>query len=360
MKYLITTCCKEKRTDKKILPAIDRYLDPRIKHVLNISKVSNSGFVILSGKYGILEPEEQIPYYDKILTEEEVDEMVKKVTIQLKKLDISELIVYGLDKNTFHSWRPYYSVLEKACALLNIPYSEKIIVTPKIFALVGDFGSGKTSLRREFSKYDKYFIGNDLFGYLHTEDFERFDLEQDKPKAYRLNYYRDLLLESSEKELAINDEDILELLAYEFSYFVNGEKDVYASLKDILKLYRNERPCLFPIGYIDLKCQLDISDDRIYKRDISERITPEYFKSVLTNLSYRKFYNEIFKFIPYNRLLKIDTSHLSLKEVYDKTEPFVNKVLLEDYVLIDIFEYIEKLNIEMMKKEVLRTYGNSR
>ena len=125
-------------------------------------------------------------------------------------------------------------------------------------------------------------------------------------------------------------------------------------------MYRNERPCLFPIGYIDLKCQLDISDDRIYKRDISERITPEYFKSVLTNLSYRKFYNEIFKFIPYNRLLKIDTSHLSLKEVYDKTEPFVNKVLLEDYVLIDIFEYIEKLNIEMMKKEVLRTYGNSR
>jgi hypothetical protein len=127
LKYLITTCCKEKRTNTKLLPAIDRYLDPRIKHVFNIARDINAGFVILSGKYGLLKPEELIPYYDKVLTDKEVDEMVSKVTNQLRKLDVSELIVYGLDKNTFHGWRPYYTVLEKACTQLDILYSEKII-----------------------------------------------------------------------------------------------------------------------------------------------------------------------------------------------------------------------------------------
>lgn len=360
MKYLVTTCCKEKRNDKKLLPVIDRYLDPRLRQVFNISKDLNTEFLILSGKYGLLRPNDLIPYYDQILTDEQVAKLVERVLNQLQTLKVSELIIYGKDKNTNQSWKPYYAVLQSACEKLKILYSEEIVVTPKIFSLVGDFSSGKTSLRREFSKYDKYFIGNDLFAYLHADEFNKFDLEKDKPKAFRLNYYRDLLLESSKKEVAVYDEDVLELLAYEFSCIVRSDSNIFDSLKSDLKLYRSKKPYLYPIGYIDLRCPIDVSEKRISIRDLTERITPDYFKSSLTKIAYRKFYDELFKYIPNNRKLQIDTSLLSLKDVFATTEAFINRVLLEDFALINVFDYLDKLDLVKMKEGVLSIYDKTR
>lgn len=360
MKYLLTICSKEKRTDEKLLPAIERYLDPRIIQVFNISQDLDTGFLIFSGKYGILEPDELIPYYDQILLEDQVDSMVKKVLPQLEKLQVSELVVYGKNKETNLSWRPYYDVLRIACENLKIRHSEKLIVTPKIFALIGDFGAGKTSLRREFLENKSYFVGNDLFSYLHTDAFTEFALEKGKSKAFRLNYYRDSLLEISAKEIAINDEDALELLAYEFSRIVRGDSDIYEPLKNDLKLYRTKKPYLNPIGYVDLICPIEESEIRISLRDSIERITPDYFKEVLTKISYRKFYDEVFKNIPESRKLRIDTSRLSLKEVFDKTESFIRKVLKEDYCLLNIFDYLDNLDLEEIKKEVLITYDSTK
>lgn len=357
MKYLITTCSKEKRQDEKLLPALERYLDPRIKQVYNKSKDLKVGFLILSGKYGILDSDELIPYYDQILLETQVSDMVERVLPQLKKFKVTELVVYGKNEQTNPSWRPYYEVLRISCEKLKIDYSEEIIITPKVFALVGDFGAGKTSLRRMFSQDKKYFIGNDLFSYLHTEDFINLELYRDKSKAYRLNYFRDCLLEKSGKEIAIHDEDILELLAYEFSCKVRDDSDIYESLKEELYIYRNNRPYFYPVGYIDLLCPIKESEKRIALRDATERLTPDYFKQVLTKLSYRHFYDEVFKFIPENRKLRIDTTSLSLGEVYNKSESFIQQVLSEDYYLLNVFIYLENLNLELMKREVLAEYA---
>jgi cytoplasmic iron level regulating protein YaaA (DUF328/UPF0246 family) len=45
-------------------------------------------FLILSGKYGILEPSDPIPYYDHLLQSSEVSEHSKKVADQLETLGV--------------------------------------------------------------------------------------------------------------------------------------------------------------------------------------------------------------------------------------------------------------------------------
>ena len=325
-----------------------------------MAKDAHAGFLILSGKYGLLSSGDPIPYYDQLLIDDGVNELIDKVTPQLQKLSTSELTVYGKDKAINQSWRPYYAVLHGACKKLGIPYSEKIIVTPKIFALVGDFGSGKTSLRRNFSKYPYYFLGGDLFGYLDTDDFRKFSLAKAKPKVFRLNYYRDLLLESSEQELAIYDEDVAELLAYEFSRIARGESNIFDTLKNDLRLYRVKKPQLFPVGYIDLKCSLAVSEKRIHAREITERPTPGYFKNVRTKIAYRVFYNELFKHVPKDRVLQIDTGCLSPKTVFELTRRFFNKVLIEDYKFLNIFDYLDKLDLDEMKKRVAALYDKTK
>lgn len=130
MKYIITTCCKDKRLDEALLPSIDRYLDPRIKKVFNIAKKSGDGFLILSGKYGILKPEDPIPYYDQILLEENVPEIVDLVVPRFRELRVAEIIVYGKDASLDLGWIPYYSVLKKSCEKLGIVYSEVILNEP--------------------------------------------------------------------------------------------------------------------------------------------------------------------------------------------------------------------------------------
>ncbi len=127
MKYVITTCCKEKRLDKGKLPAIERYLEPRIHYAHKKSKELGCGFLIFSGKFGILEPHHKIPYYDLKLEKEMVKPTVKKVCQQLKILDATEIIFYGKDKKTNPDWLPYYEVIERACQTLNIKLTEEVI-----------------------------------------------------------------------------------------------------------------------------------------------------------------------------------------------------------------------------------------
>ena len=114
MEFFCTTCCKEKRTDPGNLPAIERYLSERIRRVHRESMDKGRRMLIFSGKFGLLRPEEPIPWYDQKLESDGVGEIVPSLVNQLREYGASKLIFFCRPKNT-EGWQPYHEALETAC-----------------------------------------------------------------------------------------------------------------------------------------------------------------------------------------------------------------------------------------------------
>jgi hypothetical protein len=119
MEFVCTICCKEKRTDTSLLPAIDRYLSTRIAFAYDESRRLGRPMLILSGKYGLLRPEDPIPWYDQKLVMEAVPEIVPVIASRLTKLGVSHIIFYCRTKTDL-DWRPYHAALEQACQMQNV------------------------------------------------------------------------------------------------------------------------------------------------------------------------------------------------------------------------------------------------
>lgn len=126
MEFLCTICCKRKRRDAQPLPALERYVSRRIRFVWQESLRLQKPLLILSGKYGLLEPDEKIPWYDQALRFTEVELLAVKIMKQLSAHCVSRLIFYALPRRT-RGWRPYYTALEKACAALGVALRCKIL-----------------------------------------------------------------------------------------------------------------------------------------------------------------------------------------------------------------------------------------
>jgi len=119
MEYLCTTCCKRKRRDEQPLPALERYLSRRIRFVWEESRRLNKPLLILSGKYGLVKPDEKIPWYDQALHSDGVEALAQKAAQQLWARGATSLRFYALPRNT-RGWQPYYDVIEKTCAQLGL------------------------------------------------------------------------------------------------------------------------------------------------------------------------------------------------------------------------------------------------
>ena len=63
----------KKTTQEKAMLAIQLYDSERISKVFKLAKSQNTKFVILSGKYGLVEAHQQINYYDHLLDQTEVE-----------------------------------------------------------------------------------------------------------------------------------------------------------------------------------------------------------------------------------------------------------------------------------------------
>lgn len=67
------------------MPAINRYISPRIEKTMKLAETQNADFLILSGKFGLLRPLDPIPWYDHMLTPDEVSAMAQKIAPQLSR-----------------------------------------------------------------------------------------------------------------------------------------------------------------------------------------------------------------------------------------------------------------------------------
>ena len=110
-------CSRAKRYNQELLPARQRYTGSHISKVEEVARQKEQPFFILSGRYGFVSADEAIPYYDHLLTREEVNALAMKVRFQLKTHGVTECHFYTKRKS---NWEPYLDVLIHAARALNV------------------------------------------------------------------------------------------------------------------------------------------------------------------------------------------------------------------------------------------------
>jgi hypothetical protein len=94
----ITYCSRRKNESAGLLPAVDRYAAPRIKRVRELAASHDARFLIFSGKFGMLKPDEAIPYYDQKLSSSEIPAMALKISGPIGAFDKVVFWVDPLDE----------------------------------------------------------------------------------------------------------------------------------------------------------------------------------------------------------------------------------------------------------------------
>lgn len=126
MTVFLTYCSAEKETYEHPLPAINRYRSDRIRRIYSAAESAGTGFFILSGEYGLLKPNEPIPYYDHLLVGDEVETHSFKVADQIKQHGITQIIFFTLPVAADEKLAAYHACLRLACqtAAINLSFVE--------------------------------------------------------------------------------------------------------------------------------------------------------------------------------------------------------------------------------------------
>lgn len=90
----VTICCREKDTAGGGMPAIERYRSKRIEAVRRAAAEAGLSFYILSGRFGLLRPEDHIPYYDYLLPPEEAAGISVGIRKRLRQDGIGRVILF--------------------------------------------------------------------------------------------------------------------------------------------------------------------------------------------------------------------------------------------------------------------------
>lgn len=126
MTVFSTYCSAEKETTDSPLPAIQRYRSDRIKRIYSAALTCGAGFFILSGEFGLLKPNELIPYYDHLLISDEIEAHSFKVAEQIRQHGITQIIFFTSPVAVDEKLEPYHASLRLACqkASINLSFVE--------------------------------------------------------------------------------------------------------------------------------------------------------------------------------------------------------------------------------------------
>ncbi len=112
-----TYCSAAKHRARAPMPAIRRYLSPRIRLVYRMSREAGSSFAILSGEFGLLGPYAGIPYYDHLLLAREVAALVPRVAAHLSRKRIRSVRFFHEPLKGRPNLKPYLAAICLACRL---------------------------------------------------------------------------------------------------------------------------------------------------------------------------------------------------------------------------------------------------
>jgi len=125
MKLHVTYCSKNKDRTRKDLPAIERYQSQRIEKVKALADEKSEKFAILSGKYGLIGPKKEIPFYDELLREKNIPELLTGVKSFLQTKNVEKVIYYT--KKVENERRPYFKLIKIACDATGVEF-EKVTI----------------------------------------------------------------------------------------------------------------------------------------------------------------------------------------------------------------------------------------
>ena len=113
----VTICSRAKDERPGLLPARRRYIGTHIGKVEEVAGDMGLPFFIISGIHGMISPEERIQYYDHELQLSEVEELSRRITEELKDLEVREVCLYTKQKPI---WKRYQEALWRATRVLEI------------------------------------------------------------------------------------------------------------------------------------------------------------------------------------------------------------------------------------------------
>ena len=120
-------CSARKRPDPGPLPALARYDSARLREVARLAAADGARLLILSGRYGLLAPEAEIPWYDHRLSADEVPEMVARVVAQLREERVAVLVWFTVAPAVDPGVTPYGDVARGAAAAAGVAWRERLV-----------------------------------------------------------------------------------------------------------------------------------------------------------------------------------------------------------------------------------------
>ena len=122
-----TYCSAQKNYSRKAMLAIQLYESERISKVFKLAKSQNTKFVILSGKYGLVEAHQQINYYDHLLDQTEVESHSGVMASQIATKDISEIVFFTNPLEKDPNLLTYLRCIKRACEIAKIELMVQVI-----------------------------------------------------------------------------------------------------------------------------------------------------------------------------------------------------------------------------------------
>jgi hypothetical protein len=120
----VTVCSREKDETPEPLQAIDRYKGSHIQKIEKEARSAGYQFFILSGKHGLLAPEDLVESYDYLLTVDNVGRLALKLVGQLWEKEISSVHFYC---KPGPRWFPYFAAMTKATSQAGVEFTNHII-----------------------------------------------------------------------------------------------------------------------------------------------------------------------------------------------------------------------------------------
>ena len=111
----MTYCSDQKSEAPDLLSVASRYRSNRIRAVFGAAQGLGLGFMVLSGEFGLLTADDQIPYYDHLLVTEEVRGHSAKVAEQLTERGITDVVFFSNPASTDPLVVPYIDCMKVAC-----------------------------------------------------------------------------------------------------------------------------------------------------------------------------------------------------------------------------------------------------
>lgn len=113
---LVTICCREKDRAEGLLPAVRRYRSERIERLYRLAGEAGLPFAILSGYFGLIEAEEPIPYYDRLMEEGDIERIAAAGEAFLRERGIKRVIFCLPDPALDPHVGPYLKSMEISAA----------------------------------------------------------------------------------------------------------------------------------------------------------------------------------------------------------------------------------------------------